>query len=288
MLEITELQKAYGDFHLNVSMKVPAGQIVGLVGPNGAGKTTTIKSVLQLVQPDSGRIQVFGREYSLGKANFSREEKKKLGVVMPDSGFSGYMTVADICTACKAMYGELFERERFLKYCEKLELPQKKQIKTFSTGMKAKLKVIAALCHQADFLILDEPTAGLDVIARDNILDLLRDYMEEKENRGILISSHISSDLESLCDRLYMISKGEVIFEEDTDVLLSAYGLLKVTEAEYEVLDRQYILRKKKESFGYVCLTKEKQFYMENYPKLVVERAGIDDVVLLMEKGEMA
>ena len=151
--------------------------------------------------------------------------------------------------------------------------------------MKAKIKLLVAISHQAEFLLLDEPTAGLDVVARQQVLDMLREYMEE-EGRSVLISSHISSDLEGLCDDLYMIDQGKVIFHEETDILLSQYGVLKVTEEQYEKLDKQYIIKKKKESFGYLCLTNEKQFYMENYPELTIEKGNIDEMILIMIGGE--
>lgn len=143
-----------------------------------------------------------------------------------------------------------------------------------------------ALSHDAQFLILDEPTAGLDVLARDELLDVLRKYMEEDESRSILISSHISSDLEGLCDDLYMIHNGHVIMHEETDVLLSDYAILKLDQNQYQKLDRQYILRIKKEPFGYSCLTNQKQYYLDNYPSIVVEKGNIDDVIMLMIKGE--
>ena len=132
--------------------------------------------------------------------------------------------------------------------------------------MKGKLKILAAISHRADFLFLDEPTAGLDVTARDELLDILREYMEEKENRSILISSHISTDLEGLCDDLYMIQDGRIVLHEDTDVLLGDYALLKVTEEQYRTLEKRYLQKKMKQSYGYSCLTSQKQFYLENYP----------------------
>lgn len=132
---------------------------------------------------------------------------------------------------------------------------------------------------------IDEPTAGLDVIARDELLEMLRDFIEKGEERSILISSHISSDLETLCDDLYMIHQGKVIMHEDTDVLLSDYALLKVDEEEYSKLDRQYILRTKKESYGYSCLTNQKQYYAENYPQMAIEKGNIDEVITMMIRG---
>lgn len=131
----------------------------------------------------------------------------------------------------------------------------------------------------------DEPTAGLDVMARESILNLFREYMEEDGERTILISSHISSDLEGLCDDIYMIHEGRIIFHEDTDVLLNQYGLLKVDEKQFEELDKRYLLKKRKEHYGYACLTKEKQYYIENYPDIVVEKGTVDELIAMMIGG---
>ena len=133
---------------------------------------------------------------------------------------------------------------------------------------------------------MDEPTAGLDVVARDELLDMLRTFMEQDEQRSILISSHISSDLETMCDDLYMIHEGRIILHEDTDVLLSDYALLKVNEEQYRRLDTQYLLCSRKESYGYSCLTNQKQFYLENYPEIAIEKGSIDNVVTMMIRGE--
>ncbi len=177
-----------------------------------------------------------------------------------------------------------FDKSFFLEQVEKFQLPCDKKIKDFSTGMKAKVKVLTAISHHAKLLILDEPTAGLDVIARDELLELLRDFMAKEEGNSILISSHISSDLESICDDLYMIHQGTIILHEDTDVLLSDYALLKVDDEAYAGLDKQYLLRSKKESYGYSCLTNQKQYYAENYPQIAIEKGTIDEVITMIDQ----
>lgn len=159
-------------------------------------------------------------------------------------------------------------------------------IKDFSTGMKAKLKVIAAVTHNAEFLLLDEPTSGLDVVTRRDVLDLLREYMEENEERSILISSHISTDLEGLCDDIYMIHEGQIVLHEDTDVLLNNYALIKADQEQFARLDKEYILKVRRENYGYACLTDQKQYYRENYPDIVVERGNLDEVIAMMIGGE--
>lgn len=208
-----------------------------------------------------------------------------MGVVLSDSGFSGYLTIHDIIPVLDALYDQ-FDKDFFMKQLQHYELPLHKQIKDFSTGMKAKLKVLVAISHQANLLILDEPTAGLDVIARDELLEMLREFMEADEKRAILISSHVSSDLESLCDNIYMIHRGKIIWHEDTDVLLGEYALIKVSDEQYHRIDKQYLIRIKQESYGYSCLTNQKQFYLDNYPEIAIEKGSIDELILMMIRGE--
>lgn len=280
MLEVKEVQKRYGTFELECSLTILDGQITGLIGQNGAGKSTLFKAILDLITLDSGSIQIFGKEHH----ELSGKEKKKLGVVLSDSGFSAYLTVRDIIAILKNMYSN-FDLFYFQKHMQRFQLPYDQKIKEFSTGMKAKLKVLIALSHHAKLLILDEPTAGLDVIARDEILDLLRDYMEDENDASILISSHIAEDLESLCDDLYMIHEGKMIFHEDTDVLLSDYAILKMSEGQFKKLDTQYILKVCKEAYSYACLTNQKQYYMENEPGITIEKGTIDAVITMMIRG---
>lgn len=278
MLKVEYLKKNYASFSLDCSLEVKPGYVTGLIGQNGAGKSTTFKAILGLIHYE-GLVEVFG------KPTLNEEDKQLLGVVLSDSGFSGYLTISDIIPILKHLY-KSFDQTFFLRMVNQFELPKNKKIKEFSTGMKAKLKVIVAMSHQAKLLILDEPTAGLDVIARDELLDMMRDYMAEDDHRSILISSHISSDLETICDDFYMIHNGRVMMHEDTDVLLSDYALLKVDFKQFEQLDKDYILKYKKESYGYSCLTNQKQYYTENYPDIVIENGHIDDVMTMMIRGE--
>ncbi len=280
MLKMTSVKKNYKDFTLDCTMEIKSGYITGLVGRNGAGKTTAFKSVLGLISVDGGEIEIFGKKLS----DFKSRDKEKIGVLLSDSGFSGELKVKDIIPVLSDVYSQ-FDKEDFLKKCKQMKLPLNKKIKEFSTGMKARLKLIIAITHNADLLILDEPTAGMDVMARESIIDMLREYMEHGQ-RAILISSHISGDLEGLCDDIYMIDNGKIILHQDTDVILSSYGILKLRDEEYRNLDKIHILKIKKENFGVSCLTDEKQFYSDNYPGIVVERGGIDSVITMMIGGE--
>lgn len=280
MLEIDHLIKNYAGFTLDCSLKVLPGRVTGLIGRNGAGKSTAFKAALGLIHMDSGSIKILGKDVK----KLTVKDKQKLGVALSDSGFSTYLTVQDIIYILKNMY-EDFDSHKFSEQCRRFELPFDKKIKEFSTGMKAKLKILTAMSHNASLLVLDEPTVGLDVMARDELLDILRNYMEEDENHAILISSHISSDLESLCDDIYMIHDGEIVLHEETDILLSDYALLKLDRNQFKELDKQYIVKYKKESYGYSCLANQKQFYLENYPDIVVEKGNIDDLIIMMIGG---
>ena len=277
MITMQNVRKTYGNFTFEMSMELPEGQILGLIGKNGAGKSTAIKLILGLCRADEGSIRVFGHE----SKELPETLKQEIGVSLAESGFSGELTVNDVKHILKKMYHS-FDENYFIQQGENLKLPMNKKIKEFSTGMKAKLRVLTAMTHHAKLLIMDEPTAGLDVEARNEILDMLRAYIAEDESRSILITSHISTDLESLCDELYLIHDGKLILHEGTDAILEQYGILKVSEEQYRTLDQSSILKVQKENYGYACF---KKFYQENYPQIAVENGGIDELILMMTGG---
>lgn len=280
MISFENVKKTYGNFTMHCTMEVKPGRITGLIGPNGAGKTTAFKAVLNLISIDSGTLTVLGKP----SGQLTAQDMEKIGAVLSDSGFCGYLTVRDLVPVLKNFYEE-FSVQDFQENCQKLGLPLDKKIKEFSSGMKAKLKVLAAISHNPQLLVLDEPTAGLDVLARDSLLQMLREYMEQ-EDRSILISSHISSDLEGLCDDVYLIDQGKILLHEETDVLLSDYAILKVTPEQNASLDQSHLLRRSREAYGFCLLTDQKQFYLKKYPSLVIERGGIDEVITMMIRGE--
>ncbi len=280
MIKAVQAQKRYGDFELNLTMEIPHGRVTGLVGKNGAGKSTAIKAMLGIVKADSGSIKVMGKD----AAKLEAEDKENIGVCLSDAGFCPYLNVEDVVHILAKMYPE-FREKWFRDKCREFNLPFKKNIKEFSTGMKARLRVLTALSHDTRLLIMDEPTAGLDVEARNEILDLLREYLEEDESRSILITSHIAGDLESICDDIYLIHEGRIIIHEDTDVILDKYGILKVDEDTYRKLDKEYIIKSIREKYGYACFTAEKEYYRENYPEIAIENGGIDDLILMMTGG---
>lgn len=280
LLRADNIQKQYNDFKLNCSIQVEEGCVTGLIGANGAGKSTLFKAILGLIQTDGGSIELLGKD----QKTLTISDKEDIGVVLAENTFSCMLTIKDIIAIMKAMYHR-FDKEQFVQKCEKYQLPFDKQLKEFSTGMKAKLKLLTAMSYDAKLLLLDEPTVGLDSVIRSELLDEMREFMNQ-EGRAILISSHISSDLEGLCDDFYFIQNGSILLHEDTDVLLSDYATLKVSKEQYEKMDKRYILYCKPESFGYQVLTREKQFYLDNYQDIVAEKGSIDDLMLLLTKGE--
>ena len=280
MVIVDNLVKTYGDFRLDLSLEIRDGAVTGIVGRNGAGKTTLIKALLGLIRPDKGRITINGKEIS----RLTGKDRASIGVALSESGFSAYLRVKDAAAILKKTY-PTFDEEYFRKNCRVQGLAEDKRISEFSTGMKAKLRVLSAISHRASLLVMDEPTAGLDVQARNDILDLLRQYLLENEGCSVLITSHISSDLESLCDDIYLIGGGRILLHEDTDVLLGSYAILKVSGEDFEKLDKSHILSSRKDPFGYVCFTDQKQFYADNYPGIVIENGSIDDLILMMTGG---
>ena len=253
--------KTYDNFKLDCELDLKPGTITALIGRNGSGKTTLFKLYLGLIEDDEKHINLVNKE--------------EIGVVWNDSSFSLFLNVLEIKKILKYYYTH-FDCEYFNSMVKNFELDIKKPLKEYSTGMLSKLKIIIATSLHAKTLLLDEPTSGLDVIARNEVLDLLRDYMEQNEEASILISSHISSDLEGLCDEFYFIEKGKIILQEQD---LESYALLKGVD---ETVDLSYALKK----IGSTYLTNERQFYVENYPGLIIEKAHIDDLMEYMIKGE--
>lgn len=281
MIAAKNLKKNYTGFSLDMNFEIPEGRITGLIGKNGAGKSTTIKLILGLLKPDEGEVTVIGTK----STELTSEEKENIGVALAESGFSPYLTVEAIIRILKKGY-RCFDEEVFRNECAKKRIPMDKLLKDFSTGMKAKLRVLVALTHNARLLIMDEPTAGLDVEARGEVLDMIRDYLVENESRTVLITSHISSDLESVCDDIYLIDDGKVVIHEDTDVILGEYGILKVDKETYDAMDKSHVIKAVKTPFGFSCFTKEKRYYKENYPGMVIENGNIDELILMLTGGE--
>ena len=271
MIQVENVAKRYG-VHMAVddlSFTVEKGQIYGFLGPNGAGKSTTMNIMTGYIAASSGTVRINGHDI----LKEPESAKKCIGYLPEVPPLYLDMTVWEylmFVAELKKVPGKQ-RIDHVEEIVEKLQLSnvEDRLIKNISKGYKQRVGLAQALIGYPDVLILDEPTVGLDVMVRDELLDMLRNYMEEDENRSILISSHISSDLETLCDDFYMIHEGKILLHEETDVLLDNYAVLKLEQNQFEKLDKQYLLKCKKESYGYCCLTNERQFYIENYPDII-------------------
>ena len=241
-LEIKNLTKNYKGFKLdNISLTLPSGCIMGVIGENGAGKSTTIRSVLGMVKPDNGDIKVLGKK-------LDADLKNDIGVVLDEVGLPNVVNVPDVNKMMKKFYKK-WDEKQFFNYIESFSLPKDKNFGDFSKGMKMKLGIAVALSHNAKLLILDEPTSGLDPLVRDEIIDILNDFTRD-DDHSILISSHIVSDLEKICDYIAFIHNGKLMLCEEKDVLLEKYRFINVTEQQLSELDQSAIRGKKVGKFG--------------------------------------
>ena len=223
-IEINGLTKKYKDFTLdNISFVLPSGCIMGIIGENGSGKTTTIKSILGLINPDSGTINVFGKK-------LDREAKNYIGAVLDDTGIPIGLNAKDINSVMKYAYTE-WDENAFFALMDKYELPIRKKVSDYSKGMTTKLKIAIAISHNARLLVLDEPTEGLDPLARDEFINIINDFTRD-ENHSVLLSSHIISDLEKICDYITFISRGKLMLCEEKDKLYEQYGIIHMTEQQ--------------------------------------------------------
>lgn len=281
-LKVENLTKKYDDFLLDkVSFYVPKGNIVGLIGENGAGKSTTINTMLDIIERDSGDIYILDSE----KNKVNNEIREKIGVVFDGNNFPEDLTPQKLNNVLTRIYKN-WEDKTFFEYIEKFNLPKTKKIKNFSKGMKMKLSISVALSHNAELLILDEATSGLDPIVRDDILDILLEFVQD-ENKSILISSHITSDLEKVADYIVFIHKGKVIFEETKDNLIYDYGIMKCKQKDFSSIDKEDIIRFRKMDYGYEILVKNKNELERKYPNMVMDNIKIEDIMLMYVKGEV-
>ncbi len=277
-IEIKNVSKEYQDFKLdNINITVPEGSIVGLIGENGAGKTTTIKGILNITNV-TGTIKIFG------KSPEKKEVKQELGVVLDDSFLSFYLTPKQVNSVMKEFYKN-WNEEKYFTYLKEFKLPLKKLIKDFSSGMKMKLKIATALAHNPKALILDEPTSGLDPIVRNEILDIFRKYILEDETRSILLSSHITSDLEHIADYIVFIHEGKILFTLPTSELLENFGIVKCSEEEFQKIKKEDYLRYKKEKYSYEVLVSDKTKFKTKYELKTIDKPSIDEIMLFYVKG---
>ena len=280
-LEVCHLTKDYGSFKLDdVSFTVPGGTIMGLIGENGAGKSTTIKCILNLIHRDGGEISVFG----LDAVRDERVVKSQVGVVLDESLFHDTLNPVQVGKTLSKLYPN-WDGTCYGSYLRKFELPEKKTVKTFSRGMKMKLAIAAAFAAKPRLLILDEATSGLDPVVRDEILDEFLNFIQDEEH-SILISSHITSDLEKAADYVTYLHKGRVVLSGAKDELLDSYGKLVCSRTDLERVDRSLLAGSRVGQFGCEALVKDRHAFARHYPGLTVDPATLEDIMVFTGKGD--
>ena len=253
---------------------------MGLIGENGAGKTTTIKSILNLTSIDSGEINIFGMDMK----EEAKKIKEDIGVVLDDSFLSEHLTPKDINQIMKNIYSN-WDEDLFLEYLKDFKLPLKQESKDFSSGMKVKLKIAIAISHYPKLLILDEPTSGLDPVARSEILDIFQDFIQDGES-SILVSSHITSDLEHIADYITFINDGKILLSKTRDELLEQFGIVRCSKEDFEKIDENDYEKYKINKYEYDVLVSNKKEFKRKYDFKVIDKPTLDDIMLIYIKGE--
>ena len=277
-IELTHINKSFGDFAIrDLNLTVPSGTICGLVGENGAGKSTTIRLLMGALQPDSGTASVLGVDVTSPEF---REVKENVGVVLDEAYFPESLNAAQVGKIMAATYRQ-WDQKLYDGYLKRFDLPEKKQFKDFSRGMRMKLAIVVALSHQPKLLVLDEATAGLDPIVRDEVLDIFNEFTRE-EDHSILISSHILSDLEKLCDYIAFIHKGDLLFCEEKDQLLEQYGIFEDSRENLDCLQPEAIVAREESRYGGVRALVKRDLAPTGFR---LEKPTVEDVVLFLVKG---
>lgn len=279
-IQIKNLTKDYKDFSLKqITMNIPEGCVMGLIGENGAGKSTMIQAILGLIKADYEEISILGKDLRTQE----REIKEDIAVIFDVSHYNLQYTPAFIGKILSGVYKN-WNMDVYTQYLKRFGLPEDKKLKKFSKGMKMKLEFAIAFSHEPKLLILDEATSGLDPIFRDEILELIREFTEE-ENHTVLLSSHITSDLDKIADYIAFIHNGELQFVKTYDDLRDNYGILHCGKEFFETIREEDIVSFKKEPYEYKVLIKNKKEILNVFPELEIERASIEDMMLFYVKG---
>ena len=277
-IKLSHINKSFGDFAIrDLNLTVPSGTICGLVGENGAGKSTTIRLLMGVLRPDSGTASVLGADVSSPEF---RDVKEDVGVVLDEAYFPESLNAVQVGKIMAATYRR-WDQGLYDGYLKRFDLPQNKQFKDYSRGMRMKLAIAAALSHQPKLLVLDEATAGLDPIVRDEVLDIFNEFTRE-EDHSILISSHILSDLEKLCDYIAFIHKGDLLFCEEKDQLLEQYGIFEDSRENLDCLQPEAIVAREETRYGGVRALVKRDLAPTGFR---LEKPTVEDVVLFLVKG---
>ncbi|MDE6742360.1 MAG: ABC transporter ATP-binding protein [Lachnospiraceae bacterium] len=275
VIEIKNATKDFGDFKLdNISFEVPEGSVCGFIGQNGAGKTTTIKLILDVLNVDAGEIFVFGQNIKDDSAKL----REDIGIVFDEMGFHEFMTGKDINIMMKNIYKN-WDEKAFFDYLKRFSLPTKKPCGSFSRGMRMKLQIAVALSHNAKLLIMDEPTSGLDPIVRNEMLQIFREYVLE-EDHTILLSSHITGDLEKLADEVVFINGGKIVLAGNKDDIIEKHGLLKCKKDDLKDISESFIVYAQSGTYGVEALVNDRKACAKLYPEMIIEQASLEDIML--------
>ena len=282
IIEIKNLKKKYYDkFELGkIDISIPKGVIVGLIGENGAGKTTLIKSMLNIIKIDSGEIKIFGKDYKKEEKTI----KEDIGVVLDNMFFPELLNAKDINNSMKDVYKN-WDSELYFSYLKEFDLADNKPLKSMSKGMRKKLEIATALAHKPKLLILDEPTSGLDPVVRNEVLDIFLKFIEDEEH-SILLSTHITSDLEHIADEIIFIDKGKKVLQKSRDEIIDNYGILKCDIDYFSNIDKKDIIAYKKTKYAYEILVNDKEQASKKYHNCVIDKITLEDLMVLVIKGE--
>ena len=264
----------------DISFSIPEGSIVGFIGENGAGKSTTMNCILNVIRRDSGTIEIFGREMT----DEDIDIRENIGVVYDSNNFPEYLTAKQLSDILGRIYSK-WDDFCFEQFLRRFGLPESQKIKTYSRGMSMKLAIAVALSHDSKLLILDEATSGLDPIMRDEILDVLLEFVKQ-ENHSILLSSHITSDLEKIADYIVFIHNGEIILNKTKDELIYEYGVIRCSENDFHNILSEDILSSMKKDYQIDVLIKNRKLIEKKYKNLIVDSVSLDEIMLLLVKGE--
>jgi ABC-type multidrug transport system, ATPase component len=264
----------------DISFSIPEGSIVGFIGENGAGKSTTMNCILNVIRRDSGTIEIFGREMT----DEDIDIRENIGVVYDSNNFPEYLTAKQLADILGRIYSK-WDDFCFKQFLRRFGLPESQKIKTYSRGMSMKLAIAVALSHDSKLLILDEATSGLDPIMRDEILDVLLEFVKQ-EDHSILLSSHITSDLEKIADYIVFIHNGEIILSKTKDELIYEYGVIRCSENDFHNILSEDILSSMKKDYQIDVLIKNRKLIEKKYKNLIVDSVSLDEIMLLLVKGE--
>ncbi len=279
ILTVKDLQKKYNNFTLGpINTSFKGGVIIGLIGENGAGKTTFIKSILGIIK-STGKVEIFGHDISTEE----KDVKENIGVVLDNSFFSEVLTANDIDKIMSPLYKN-WDPGLFYNLLERFSIPKNKTIKTLSKGMRKKLEIAAALAHHPKFLLLDEPTSGLDPVVRKEVLDVFLDFIQDEEHT-ILLSTHITSDLEHIADYILFLNHGQIVLEETKDDIMENYGILKCGINDFSKVAKEDIIRFIKNKYNYEILVKNPFKLQKKYPGMVMDKLTLEDLMVLIVKG---